>query len=963
MSRNRFTLVVGLLVAFSMMLASCAPAATATPAPIEPTAAPARHGGWLDEIDYSVVDAASVITQISAGAVDLFSYGLASDKLAEIKAANLCYSQSYGTYYDFLFNPAVFKDITKLNPFSNRKIREAMNWAVDRNYVNQEIYAGGALPKFLPLTTQLVDYTAVIDVARGLEAYYAYDMTKAQAAVDTEMTAMGATKGADGKWQFNGAPITLIFLIRNDGDGTRLPMGQYFAQQLESLGFTVDRQEKKSSELSPLWIGSDAADGLWSVYTSGWGASGLNRDERTIFQEMYLPDSPQGIPLFTYNVTDPAFQKVGDDLANGNYTTLEQRHELIVQALPLALKDSLQVWVVDTQTYAPYKCDLTVTADVGAGVETTRMSPLNLRYTSQEGGQVRSATTATLFTDPWNPVNGANWVTSAFVQAAVDGQALMPDPYTGLKWPQRAEKADLVVQTGLPVGTNLDWVNLSFQDAITVPDDAWADWDPVAQKFITVAELKTMIEAAKTKKAAYDALYATNQPLLETKANDLAVAADYTKFTADTVKTVVTDLAAALKTLNGQETDTATLLGAADTVTAIDALVAEINSTTTTPALTAEEKAAKVKAFALSYVKIADFDGSLAALAARTAGTSKIKSVVYYPADMFQTVKWHDGSNLSVADFVMWMIEMFDYSKAGSAIFDEDQAGNLEAFLTHFKGVKIVSTDPLVIETYEDNFYADAELDITTWWPEYGYGEAAWQTIAIGNMAVANKELAWGTGQADRNTVEWMSFIGGPSLEILNKYLDQAIADKTIPYAPTMSAFLTAEEASARYAALKAWYTARGHFWDGTGPYYLASVDLNAQSAVVKNNPDYVDQADRWSRFGVAPLGVAVLDGPAQVKIGAEAVFNAAFTMKSTGDPYPSADIKEVKFLVYDAQGVTVYVGTGAAVAGSDGKFTLTVPTDVTAKLVAGSGRIEVAGVFIPVAIPAFTQLDYVVVP
>ena len=36
----------------------------------------------------------------------------------------------------------------------------------------------------------------------------------------------------------------------------------------------------------------------------------------------------------------------------------------------------------------------------------------------------------------------------------------MPDPYTGLSWPLRAEKAEVTVQTGLPVATNLDWVTL-----------------------------------------------------------------------------------------------------------------------------------------------------------------------------------------------------------------------------------------------------------------------------------------------------------------------------------------------------------------------------------------------------------------------------------------------------------------------------------------------------------------------
>jgi len=123
-----------------------------------------------------------------------------------------------------------------------------------------------------------------------------------------------------------------------------------------------------------------------------------------------------------------------------------------------------------------------------------------------------------------------------------------------------------------------------------------------------------------------------------------------------------------------------------------------------------------------------------------------------------------------------------------------------------------------------------------------------------------------------------------------------------------------------------------------------------------------VDLANRWSAYGVAPLAEAAVDGPAQVKIGSEAVFNVTLTMKDGGAAYKNADVKEIKFLLYDDKGATVYVGKG--VAGSeDGKFTLTVPADVASKLVAGSGKIEVAAVLIPVAIPAFTSLDYVVVP
>ncbi|MBK9780409.1 MAG: hypothetical protein IPP55_10230 [Anaerolineales bacterium] len=841
MLRNRLFALLGLLVIASMVLAACgapaateeAPAATeaATEAPTaEPTAPPTtRHGGWLDEIAVSSVTADQAVTQITAGAIDIYTRGVASDRVQEIKDAGVCYAQSYGGYYDILFNPAVFTDTAKLNPFSNQKMREAMNWLVDRNYINQEIYGGGSLPKYTVFTTQLVDYTGVIETARGLEAYYAYNFDQAKSVVDAEMAAMGAEL-VDGKWAFNGEPIVLAFLIRNDGDGTRLKIGDYFSDQLEKLGFTVDRQYRKSSEASPIWIGSDPKEGQWHIYTAGWVSSGLNRDEKTGFQDMYLPSSGQGIPLFTENASDPAFLEVGDALASGSFSSLEERRDLILEALPLSLKDSLQVWIIDQQVYSPHGCNVGVTYDLGSGIEAAQMPNYNLRFNDQEGGQLKVGTND-LFTDPWNPVGGSNWVWDGFVQKSTYSGSLMADPYTGLYWPLRAEGAEVTVQAGLPVGTNTDWVVLNTADTITVPADAWANWDATTQTFVPAG------------------------------------------------------------------------------------------------------------------------DGI----------TAKSKIVMTYPADLYEVTKWHDGSNLSAGDFVMRMIMTFEQAKAESALYDEDVVGNYEAFLSTFKGVKITSTDPLVIETYSDNFYSDAELIATLgdWWPQYGFGEASWAAIAMGNASEAAGETAWGAGKADRNAVEWTSFIGGPSLDLLNAQLDTLTAASTVPYEATLGQYVTAEEAAARYTNLKAFFGDHGHFWVGTGPYFLDSVDLNAKTSLAKNNPDFPDLADRWSAWSNPPLADATLDGPAQVKIGEETAFSLTVTNKA-GDAYPTADIKQVKFLVYNDKGETIYVGEGAAGAG-EGEYTLTIPADV--KLQAGAGKIEAAVVLYPAAIPAFSSLEFVSAP
>ena len=342
--------------------------------------------------------------------------------------------------------------------------------------------------------------------------------------------------------------------------------------------------------------------------------------------------------------------------------------------------------------------------------------------------------------------------------------------------------------------------------------------------------------------------------------------------------------------------------------------------------------------------------------------TANTKSVVTYPADLFDTVKWHDGSPISVADFVMSMIQGFDPGKPESPIYDESLALSLDASLEAFKGYRITSTDPLVIESYSDSYQTDAELNVQRLWPGSPYGlsgENSWQIFAISNLAEEAGELAYTQDKADAAQIENTSWVGGPSLEILSKYLDQAASESYIPYEPTLGEYITQEEADLRYANFKQWFEDHGHFWVGTGPYYLDQVFTTEKSAVLKNNEEFVDLADRWAQFSEPKLATTVLDGPGQVKAGEEAVFDATITFND--EPYLQSDIARVKYILYDATGAVVTVGDATAVA--DGQYQVTLGSDVTSQLPTGSARIEVAVVPIPVAIPSFTSLDFVAVP
>jgi hypothetical protein len=960
--------VLGVLIALAMFATACAPATTPAPATQAPastaTAAP-HNGGWLDQVVFSVVDSSSAITQLQANAIDIYADGLAAANFPDITKAGLNYAESSGLQYSIMYNPATFTDKTTLNPFSDKKIREATNYLYDRNYINQEIYAGADLAKFFAITTQFPAYANNAAVAAGLEAQYAYNPAKAKSIITAEMTSLGATQDSTGKFQFQGKPVTLNFLIRTDSDGTRKPIGDYVATQLESVGFTVNREYKKSSEASPIWQG-DPTTGAWNLYTAAYSATSIDREEKVNFQEYYAPDSIQGTQPFLSNTgIDPTFAKLCDDLANGNYSTLADRDKLMAQALPLSMQDSLMVFLIDGKDFVPENKNLQVSYDLAAGVMGAYIAPYTLRLTGQTGGSVKWGT-SDLFTDPWNPIAGSNW---AWDQAnhnftAMGYTGMMPDPYTGLQWPVAFTKATVTATQGLPIGKTLDWVTLNTVPTITLPDDTDVNWDAKAQKFITLADY----EKGRADSAAVTA-----------QAAKLAGAADLTTMVTPVPTPTQATTPAATQAATATPAPTATAAPLSAGAQALAKVITDLgtfydqNSSTNVDSQIASALTAGQAGLETEVANIAGMtsdaakQNEIATFAMNFVGTatngyyqktSKIMSSVTYPSDLFDKVTWHDGTKLSVADFLMTMIMEFDRANKDSAIYDDAAVPNFQSFQQGFVGFRITSTSPLTVEYYANVFSADAELDVTTLWPWYTYGEGSWHALAVANLAEAAGELAYSNDKATAKKIEWMNFVGGPSLAVLSKYLDQAIAQKYVPYAATLGQYITADEAVAAYTNLKNWYTAHGNFWVGTGPYYLDKASTTEKTATMTRYPAFPYSSDQWSAFTSPKVAVVTVDGPAQVTTGQEGDFNV--TVSYNKAPYPSAEIKSVKYLLFDA--TNTIVNQGDATMTAEGTYKVALTAAITGKLTAGSDKLEIVVVANPVAIPTFFTQQFVTV-
>jgi len=334
---------------------------------------------------------------------------------------------------------------------------------------------------------------------------------------------------------------------------------------------------------------------------------------------------------------------------------------------------------------------------------------------------------------------------------------------------------------------------------------------------------------------------------------------------------------------------------------------------------------------------------------------------MYYVPEIYQT-KWHDGSSFSLADMVMNIIMNFDTAKPESKIYDESVAAGLDTFLSQFRGTRIVSTDPLVIEVYTDGYALDAENTVfanfnLTWYPSYTYGPGAWHNIVPAMLAEENDELAFSTDKALEKEVEWTSLVAGPSLEIQAKYLDQAASENYIPYAPTLSQFITADEAAARYANLQKWYAEKKHLVIGTGPYYVDKVYPVEGTITLARYEDYMFPASQWSIYAEPKLVTASVEGPVTVVAGEEAAFDVYVSFKD--EAYPSADLEKVSYSLYNEKNDVVASGDAELV--SEGLYEVVLPADLTAQLEAGGSKLTIAVSSKVVSLPAFTTYEFVV--
>lgn len=675
-------------------------------------------GAWVEHLFFSVVDPVDAVMGIEKDVIDQYASGIWEDYEIDKVDPLIDTVTSNSLYYDLSFNPSgpTFSGTGKLNPFSVPEIREAMNLLIDRNHIIQNVTGSIARSKYLPISIGFPDYTRYISKVSAVEAQYAYDYLSASVTIATEMQALGALYNmSEDLWYYDGEPVLLKFIIRNDSDGLRIGIGNYIASQLESLGFSVERLFMDAATAHPIWMMSDPTNGEWHLYTGAWANNIMERDEGDLFKFYYSPTSAYGFtPLWAAYTPVSEFNTLMDALDANTFANMSARDIAFERAMELAMEDSVRLWIAERRVYYPRSPLTTAAYDYAEGM--ARLFPYTTQFLSGSGGDMRVGQDD-LFANIWNPVASQVWVDRVPMQATAD-DALLPNPTNGLMMPQRMSSATVTAQTGLPLYNTMGWVSLSFSPVIDVPADAWVDWNATTQEFIAAGDI---------------------------------------------------------------------------------------------------------------------YPGGT---------TSLIKSVVVYPSDLFTTVKWHDGSYLSMADFVYGMILPIDRTKMGSLLYDSSAPG----WPADLVAIRITDDSPLTIETYTNAYNLDAELNVFPWWPKGISGPQPWHVTSLAAVLEEKDVEAFSLDKASADGVPQINYLTTPTITNMADLLGSG-PFSYVPYFSTMSSYVTPGEEAARWSNLQTWFAARGHFWVGDGPFYLDAYSWGGQTLVLTRFDDFPDMAGKWDEF------------------------------------------------------------------------------------------------------------------
>lgn len=437
----------------------------------------AEKNTFFDSVKFiQYLDENTALEEVRNGNLDIYYYRISSDRLENLQSREgLQVFDSTGGSYSILVNPA---ESEKFNPFSNKDIRFALNYLVDRKLIVNELMGGYGAPIISYYSPSDPEYLTII---KQLESFnFKYNPTLADEMITKVLEEKGAVK-IDGKWQIASMPIEISIFIRSD-DPVRKSIGEILSVELEKIGFVVKKDFGDLNKAFVVVYGSNPSDLKWSLYTEGWGRSAFVRYDSVGLGQMYSPWF-SNMPGFNdpsyWNYENDKLDSLTQKIYTGNFESPEKRSELIQEAVKEGINESVRVFLASkVDQYVANEKVSGIVNDFGAGVP-SRFTPINAKSDSNE----LVIGVKQIYQGAWNPVMGLTDSYSRHIWGIISDPGTFKHPFTGETIPVRA---NWKVETAGP------------NDKLDIPIESKI-WNPELQKWMNVEP-----DSHATSKVTYD---------------------------------------------------------------------------------------------------------------------------------------------------------------------------------------------------------------------------------------------------------------------------------------------------------------------------------------------------------------------------------------------------------------------------------------------------------------------------
>ena len=438
-----------------------------TPAEYEPPHS--RPGPAADRVFFKSFHVDRAPLHMQAGEMDMYLFSLKTPAARELrKETNVLIHEAPASTISIILNPAPPPE-GRLNPFSNKAIRQAVQYLVDREFIVSDIYQGMALPMITHLSASDFDFLTIYSQVKGSDIRY--EPERARSIIQREMAEMGAEL-VDGKWHYQDRPVRLTFIIRVEDE--RWDVGNLLRVELEKAGFTV---APSYQQFAPAVLGvysSDPQAFSWHLYTEGWGRSASQRYDFATINQMAAPwlgNMPGWREVGFWQYQHEELDELGQRLFTGDFQNAQERDQIYRRMTELALDESVRIGVATVMNSFPVSVDVRgITTDLVAGPK----GPWSVREAFVSGETDLTVGNLWVWTDrtTWNPVGGFGDVYSNDIWINLHDPPVWNHPFTGIPMPFRAS---FEVETAGP------------QAKLDVPADAVV-WDAARDRWSTVGQ-------------------------------------------------------------------------------------------------------------------------------------------------------------------------------------------------------------------------------------------------------------------------------------------------------------------------------------------------------------------------------------------------------------------------------------------------------------------------------------------